>query len=336
MTDGLMASTSREMPRLLIVIVNYRTGPLVVACLESLAAEIRAGTPLRAIVVDNASGDTSVETIERSIAESGWSSWASLCVSPTNGGFAAGNNLAIGSVLSCGGTLDLVWFLNPDTVVRPGAVSNVLAFMAEHPEAGIVGTGIETADGERWPIAFRFPTILGEIERGARLEMVSRVLAAQTIPRKMAPQPAQVDWVCGASMIVRGELLEDVGLMDDTYFLYFEETDFCLQAHRAGWQCWYAPQAVVLHIAGQSTGVTGARRVNRRLPAYWFESRRHYFVKNHGRFYAVMADLGWATAHLFWRLRNGVIRRSHNDPPRLLTDFLRHSALFNGTSEGTS
>lgn len=319
------ASPSRP-SRVLIAIVNYRTANLVIDCLESLASEIMACPHVRAVVVDNASGDGSAERIAAAIAARGWQDWASLVASPVNGGFSRGNNLAIASA-PAGFLPGFVWLLNPDTRVRPGALAALLDFMRGHPRAGIAGTLIEDGDGITWPYAFRFPTIAGEVERGARLGIVSRLLGKKAISRKMGSEPAPVDWVSGASMMIRSSIFDAVGPMDDSYFLYFEETDLCLRARRAGWQCWYVPHARVLHIAGQSTGITGKNAVVPRMPSYWFESRRRYFIKNHGRAYAICADLAWIAAHLLWRLRRRLQSLPDTDPAHLLSDFIAHSAL---------
>src|SRR5204862_3512677 len=118
------------------------------------------------VVVDNASGDDSVAVISAAIASSGWASWACLLPSPTNGGFAAGNNLAIKPALASAAPPDLFWLLNPDTVVEAGALRTLTDFMVANPKVGICGGGIVEGDGVFWPYAFRFPGILSEFERG--------------------------------------------------------------------------------------------------------------------------------------------------------------------------
>lgn len=318
-------------PAMQVVIVNYCTGRLTVDCLASLEAEVRANPALRVTVVDNASPDGSAELIEAAVAAHGWDAWAVVIRSPVNGGFAAGNNLAIRAALAGRHVPDLFWLLNSDTRVLPGAAATLSAFLARHPDVGIVGSGLIQDDGTPWPIAFRFPTILSEFERGARLGAVSRLLATHRVARRMGRDAEQVDWVPGASMVVRRAVLDAIGPMDDRYFLYFEETDFCLQARRAGWRTWYVPDAAVVHIAGQSTGLTGARPAAGRVPRYWFDSRRRFFVKNYGRGYAMLADLAWAAAHLLWRVRR-LRARGEPDPPALLRDFLSRSALVVGRS----
>jgi N-acetylglucosaminyl-diphospho-decaprenol L-rhamnosyltransferase len=312
-------------PTLAIVIVNYRTGSLVADCLASLAPEVARHPATRVIVVDNASGDGSAEAIRAVISDKGWSDWAELIPSPVNGGFGAGCNVGIRAARLRDDRADLIWLLNPDTRVRLGATDAITAFMADHPAVGIVGTMIEEVESTPWPYAFRFPSILSEIERGVRLGAVSRLLAGHAVLRRMADDPESVDWVSGASMVVRSAVFESVGLFDEAYFLYYEETDFCRAAQAAGWPCWYLPQARIMHIAGQSTGVTSRDAGQRRMPGYWFESRQRYFSKNHGSAYAMVANLAWCVSHLVWMLRRTVQRLPDPDPPHLFRDFIAYT-----------
>lgn len=313
---------------MLVAIVNYRTGPLVVDCLRSLAPEVAANPGARVLVVDNASGDGSAAVIAEAIAAHGWDGWAALIESPVNGGFAAGVNIALRSALADPGGAELFWLLNPDTVVRPGAMAVLASFMRDRPRVGIAGSLLQLADGSPWPYAFRFPTVLSELEHGMRLGLATRLLARYVGRRAMGTEAARVDWVSGASMVVRRAVVEAVGLMDEAYFLYFEETDFCLAAHRAGWECWYVPEARVMHIAGQSTGMAGVGAATKRRPGYWFESRRRYFVKNHGAGYAAAVDFAWLAAHATWTARRLVTGAADNDPPHLAGDIIRHSPLL--------
>ena len=315
--------------RALVVIVNYRSADLVVACLRSLQAEIAAHPGCTVTVVDNASADGSVETIRAAIDAEGWSARVRVIASPANGGFAAGNNVAIRAALAQVPRPEYVWLVNPDTVVRRGALAVLLAFMARHPRAGIAGGSLEDENGDHWPFAFRFPSLWSELDSGLRLGFVSRLLARHRVVCRMVDEPTQVDWISGANFMLRTALIDAIGLMDEGYFLYFEETDYCYQARRAGWERWFVPDARVLHIAGQSTGISSKPQAQRRRPAYWFESRRRYFIKNHGRWYAMAADLLWLPGFALWRLRRWVQRKPDHDPPDLLVDFARHSSLAN-------
>lgn len=311
----------------LIAIVNYRTPELTIACLRSLAAEVPTQSAARVAVVDNASGDGSVEKVRAAIDAAGWRDWAQVIASPVNGGFAAGNNLAIRTAWAAGERPQQVWLVNPDAQVRPGALATLLDFMQRHPRAGIIGGSLENEHGEPWPYAFRFPSVWSEIDGGLRLGIVSRWLRRRGAVRRMGDEPERVDWISGANFMIRSELIDRIGLMDEGYFLYFEETDYCLQAGRAGWECWYVPSARVMHIAGQSTGITG-KASRRRRPAYWFESRRRFFVKNYGRAYTWLADLAWMSGYTLWRLRRPLQGKPDHDPPGMLVDFARHSVVL--------
>lgn len=315
-------------PGVAVVIVNYRTGPLVVACLESLRTQVEGRAGREVIVVDNDSGDGSADRIDDAIRRHGWHAWARVERSPRNGGFGAGNNVALRPLLARAEPPGAVWMLNPDTVAEPGALDALLDHLDAHPDCGIVGSQLVDGDGSPWPYAFRFPTWQGELESAIAARIVTRWAAEHVVAMRMGDQPARVDWVSGASMMVRGKVFRDVGLLDEDFFLYYEETDFARRAHDAGWTSWYAPASRVVHISGQSTGVTGQQAALRRRPGYWFESRRRYFEKHHGRAYAVAADAAYVGARMAWHLRRRLRGAPNPDPPRLLWDMLRHSALF--------
>lgn len=309
-----------------VVIVNYRVAALAMACLRSLVPERDRVPDIRVTIVENDSGDEAA--LREILADPVYEGWAELLVAERNGGFAYGNNQAVRRVLSRSRPADYVLLLNPDTEIRPGAIETLVAFMESHPAAGIAGAGLEDAEGASWPIAFRFPSILSELDRGLRFGPVSKLLKKHAVPQLMGPDAQPIDWVPGAAMIVRREVFEDIGLMDERYFLYYEETDFCLAAKRAGWLCWYVPEARVMHIAGQSTGVTVRALRKTRVPDYWFESRRRYFMKNHGFLYTVTADVVHLTGLALSRARTTMRRREEKRPAHLFGDLLRSSALW--------
>lgn len=313
------------LPELAVVIVNYRTADLVVACLASLEPEMAAIPGARVIVVDNASGDGSDVRIAAAIHAGGWGAWAEVLSLPENGGFSAGNDAAIRRLLVSSEPPQWVFLLNPDTVVRPGALRLLLETARAHPRAGIVGSRLEDPDGTPQRSVFRFHSIRTELSRAIRIGALDRLLRTAA-PATDPARPCRVEWVSGASMLIRRELLETVGLLDEGYFLYYEEVDLCLRAARAGWECWHEPRSRVVHLEGQSTRAE-FRGAMRRLPGYVLESRRRFFVKNHGRAYAVVVDLAWLAGHLAWCLRMRLQRRPERAAPGYLGDFLRHSTL---------
>ena len=309
-----------------VVIVSYKSAAIAIESLRSVQAErSTAGLDIRAVVVDNASGDH--PQIARAVAENGWSSWVTAVLAPRNGGFAYGNNLGIRQALESA-PVDYVYLLNPDTQVRPGAVGTLVRFLDSQPETGIAGSSFENEDGSEWPIAFRFPSLVSELAQALGFGPVMRLLDRWAVARVMSPAAQQqVDWICGASMMIRRAVIDAIGGLDEGYFLYFEETDFCLRARRAGFQTWYVPQSRVMHIGGQSTGVTERNAAPKRLPAYWFDSRRRYFAKAFGIGHAMAIDLVVLAAYPLGCLKRFVLRQGDEAVPHYYRDFVRGSVL---------
>ena len=311
---------------LLVVIVNYRTPALTVQCLRSLEPQV-AGLPgTRVVVTDCASGDDSVETISLEIAARGWQSWASVMPLLHNGGFAFGNNAVIRPALRAENKPDYILLLNPDTIARPGALAHLVDFMGTWPHVGIAGSRLEDPDGRPQRSAFRFPSVASEFEGGIRVGVVSRLLERSVVAPPVPEGRCQVDWVAGASMIVRREVFEQVGLLDEAYFMYYEEVDFCLRARKAGWTCWYVPASRVVHLIGQASGVTDVKAAQKkRRPPYWFASRRRYFLKHLGPARTLLADVAWATGHGVHQVLRAARFRRNTDPPRLWRDFVKYN-----------
>jgi hypothetical protein len=217
--------------------------------------------------------------------------------------------------------------LNPDTLVRKSAIGALVRFLEAHPDVGIAGGSFENADGSDWPIAFRFPSILSEIEGGLRFGLATRMLRRWVVPVEMRQEPQPIDWIPGASMMVRSAVFDTVGGFDENYFLYFEETDFCFRAKKAGFSTWYVPESRVMHIAGQSTKVTERNMSQKRLPSYWFESRRRYFVASHGLLYAAAVDLAAVLANAAGSLKRILKRRTDRTVPHFTRDLAFYSVL---------
>lgn len=331
LTQNAETGTRHASPELVVAIVNYCTPDLVIDCLRSLA-EHRAECPSMAVVVaDNASPDRSAEPIASAIAENGWGAWAELMRMPHNGGFGYGNNAIIRKHLLSPHPPKYIWLLNSDTVVRAGAITALLEFMERHPDVGAAGSRLEDPDGTAQHSAFRFPSIASEFEASIRLGVVTRLLDRWRIAPPIVDRDTSVDWLSGASLLIRSEVLRQVGDFDETYFLYYEETDLCRRLSEGGWRCWYVPESRVVHLVGKSTGVTARNSRPKRRPDYWFESRRRFFVKHHGRFYAALADLALAAGTSAALLRDMIQRRPSICPEHFLYDLARHSPLFAST-----
>lgn len=302
-------------PRVLTIVLNWRTPDMT---LKAAAAARRAMTGIAGeiVIVDNASGDGSFERLQAETA--GWDR-VRVIQSGHNGGFGAGNNAGMRAGLSDGARPDYTYILNSDAFPAPDAIAALLAHLEATPEAGLAGSHIHGPDGAPHVTCFRFPSILGELEGAARIGPLSRVLRRHAVPLPVLDQTQPVDWLAGASLMIRQDVLDEIGGFDETFFLYFEETDLCLRAARAGWRTDYVHESRVEHIGSVSTGMKGWGRV----PAYWFASRRHYFIKNHGRAYlalATLAHLTGAGAGALWRL---IRRKGAAPPPHFLRDLVR-------------
>lgn len=311
------------LPHVATIIVNYRTVGLAVEALRTLASpNERLG---RVFVVDNGSGDGSAERLAAAIRAEGWQNWAELIRVATNRGFSAGTNVGIRHAMNNAEPPACILLLNPDTMVRADAVRALFEFLRRHPRAGVAGSRLEDPDGLPQRSAFRFPGVLSELEGGLRFGPATRLLHRQVMAPPVRHDAHRTDWVAGASLMVRREVIDEIGLLDEAYFLYFEEVDYCRRARQAGWECWYVPQSRVVHLVGQASGVTDTRRAATRVPDYWFQSRQRYFRRHHGALCARAADCAWAAGFALWRLRRKLQRKPDGDPPRLLGDFVRHA-----------
>ena len=307
-----------------VIVVNYRTPELAIDCLGSLEAERRRVPELDVVLVDNASPDDSLARLAEAVATRGWSDWCTVFSSGRNGGFAFGNVAGLEHLRSRGPLADFVLLLNPDTVVEPGAIRTCLDFAAARPEAGIVGCRLVDEHGHAFVSAFRFPGVLTEWLAGCSLGPLDRLFRRRLVSIPPAEDPHEADWVSGAFMLLRRTLVEDVGLLDPAYFLYFEEVDLCLRAQRAGWQCWHVHAARTVHFISASTGLSAATDTPRRRPGYWFRSRRLFLTRRCGRLGYLAADAGFTAGLLSRRLRRRLMGRRDDSPPAFLRDLWRH------------
>ncbi|MEI8197801.1 MAG: glycosyltransferase family 2 protein [Phycisphaerae bacterium] len=338
---------------LLIVIVNFRTPDLTIDALASLVPELTAltdpsadqtsgqmGKSVQVGVVENGSGDDSALRLQQAIADRGWS-WCQLLVEPKNLGFAGGNNLALRPALQrpAADRPEFVILLNPDTLVRPGAFQELVTFMRNHPQVGIAGSRLEDPDGTPQRSAFQFPNPWTELNDTLRIHLLEKTVKRSVMAPPVRDEAHETDWVAGASMIIRPAVFDEIGLLDEDYFVYFEEVDFCLRARRAhgaggaaagggmaaGWRCWYVPASRVVHLVGMSSHVNNPDMVPKRRPRYWFDARKRFYQKNYGLIVWLLADLAWMAGWVIFRIRRWLQRRPTNDPPWFLWDFIRYT-----------
>ena len=306
-------------PRVLTIVLNWRTPEMTLkavaaarCAMEGIAGEIT--------VVDNDSQDGSFEHLSEQVRAEGWAN-VRVIQSGRNGGFGAGNNVGIRAGLADGTAPDYVYILNSDAFPAPDAIQRLLDYLESTPNAGFAGSLIQGPEGDTHLTTFRFPSIASEFEGAVRLGPISRLMKNARVPVETPTSAGRVDWLAGASLMMRQSVLDQIGLFDETFFLYFEETDLCRRALKAGHEVHFVPESRVAHIGSASTGMKEWRRV----PGYWFDSRAYYFRKNHGAAYAAMATVAHVFGGVLHRVRARLSGKSPADPPRFLRDLIRHA-----------
>jgi GT2 family glycosyltransferase len=291
------------------IIVNFRTPELAIECIRALGREREVVPELRVVLVDNHSQDDSSEFFRQVIFQEGWAPWVEFLELRQNGGFGWANNQAIMRLLQSEAPPDAVLLINPDARVERGAVAALVVALAQNANVGAVGSQLINTDGSLSGSAFRFPTIGREWARGLGKHGVAKALGIRSIVIDFGViEP--VDWVTGASVLLRTEALREVGLFDTGFFLYFEEVELMHRLLRAGWRITHAPTSRVVHIAGASTGVVdGASQVLQAPPDYILESRRRFFALRSGRIYACLAAGAWLLGDWLARVSRTLARK---------------------------
>lgn len=248
-----------------ISIVSWNTRDVLDACLRSVF-ETTDGIEFEVTVVDNASEDGSAEMVEKNYPE------ARLIRNTENVGFSRANNRALE-----GGCGRYFMLLNPDTICRNGALAELVRFMDSVPSAGAAGPMVLNPDGSLQYSWARFPTLLSEAV--GRLDR--RIAGRRPVPKSASDVleigPFQTDWVGGCAMVVRRDAIEQVGPMDETLFMYCEETDWCRRMKNAGWEVWVDPASQIVHIGAESS-----KQASETARANLLESKKAYFVKHSG------------------------------------------------------
>lgn len=254
-----------------IIIVSWNTAGLLENCLDSILANPPA-SPFEIWVVDNASSDDSARMVREKFPQ------VHLIENPENLGFARANNQAI---QKCAG--NYVLLLNPDTLVKSGALQALLDFLEKTPQAGAAGARILNPDGSLQVSSWPRPSLSRELWRLFHLDSV--LPYAEYPPAKWEANQAQdVDLLLGACFLLRKDVLDEVEFLDEDYFIYSEEIDLCFRIQRAGWRLFWVPQAEVVHFGGQST---------QQAPTEMFLNLYHGKIKFFRKHY------GWSSAQIY-------------------------------------
>lgn len=249
-----------------ISIVNWNGRDLLDNCIASVLTAAK-GTEWEVIVVDNASSDDSLEMLRKKHPE------VEVIANSDNAGFARANNQAYGQ--SSGRYFML---LNPDTVCLPGSLPELVRFMDMHPKAGACGPLVLNPDHTLQYSWARFPSLVTEALGILDRRLSPGGLRPDTADAVRALGPFETDWAGGCALVVRREAIEQIGLMDESFFMYSEETDWCCRLSKAGWRIWVVPTAEIVHLGGQSSKLAAAECIN-----HLYNSKTAYFRKHHGQ-----------------------------------------------------
>jgi len=228
-----------------VVIVNWNTCSYLRQCLESLSEERHGGTQIEVIVVDNASTDGSAQMVRQEFP------WVRLVANSGNAGYAKGNNQGIS--LAEG---RYVLLLNPDTVVPKGALGKLTAWMDSHPDVGAVGVRLLNPDGSVQPSCRSFPEPAYLLYESLGLTLLfphSRRFGAYRMTWFGHDREMDVDQPMGSALAIRREAVEDVGLLDEQFPIFFNEVDWCYRARQKGWRIVFTPDVEIVHYGGRST-----------------------------------------------------------------------------------
>ena len=313
-SDTMVSVGSSEVA---VIVVNYRTPQFVMQSVESLLPELREVNGVVRII-DNRSDDASPSIIRQWISKNGFKEQVSMTLAARNGGFAAGNNIGIRSVRA-----RYYLLLNSDTYMRPGAITSLVSFAEQHPGIGLIGASLEGPSGTPQQSEFRYPSPFRELDRAAATGPITRWLRrwnARPSARRNT-YPGRPDWVSFAAVLIRREVLEDIGYLDEGYFMYFEDVDYCLRARKAGWGIATSPSSHVVHLEGGTSDVKRRATARERLPRYYYSARSRYYRKHHGLVGLVTANMFWYAGRLVSLAREHIGRRSTHISKRQWLDI---------------
>jgi hypothetical protein len=307
--------TAGERKKLAVVVINFRTPGLVISCLQSLMDQL-SPSEHTVVVVDNNSNDGSVARLEEWIAANDDGGIVRLICSNDNRGFSGGNNIGIAS-----SDAGYYLLLNSDTIVRPGAIATLLQTAESNTTAGLVSPRLEWPDGVPQESCFCFPTPVSEFIAAAQTGPITRIFNRFDVPLRVRDTIVEPSWTSFACVLLRGTMLRQIGRMDEGFFLYFEDVEFCLRARKAGWGIVHNPAARVVHLRGGSSPVKQLAARREALPRYYYESRSRYFYVAYGRLGLTLANCLWWLGRCVSKARELLGRRPPALPQRQWRDI---------------
>lgn len=312
--------------RIAVVVLNYRTPDLTLQAAASAAADVDAARDC-VVVVDNCSPDDSADLIEDGLQELG-QPHVRLVRSPVNGGFAAGNNVGIRAV-----SAEAYVLLNSDTIVRPGAIPTLYSTLTAERDRGICSPRLEYEDGEPQISCFRQHSPFSELIKGARTGLVTKALKHFDVPLGVQKHKTEVQWTSFACVMIDKRVFDSIGLLDEGFFMYYEDADFCRETTRAGFKIVHDPSARVVHLRGKSSPVKEATRLKQARPAYYYEARGRYFRRAYGPLGALAANALWSMGRALALPRELVGQKERHTVQQEFLDNWRGTFEKRGTSE---
>ena len=275
------------MTNVVVSIINYKTPGMTIDAATSVLDDI-GDLDVHVVIVDNGSADGSDRELLKWKAGLPADAPVTIVLSPENTGFSGGHNQGMAER-----NADFYLVQNSDSFIRPGFLKAILVSAQCHPKAGIIAPRIEHEDGVQQHNCFRFHSPGSEFLRAADIGILIRWLRRWFISLGDDPNPDEIEWVSFASVLLRHDMVDKIGPMDEGYFLYFEDTDYCLTAGRAGWGITFCPDAKTVHFRGGSGPVKANLKTNKELPAYYYRSRSRFLYKAHGRFGLLAANMSY-------------------------------------------
>lgn len=290
-----------------VIIVNFNTRQLLEECLVSLR-DTAGQLTLQTIVVDNGSTDGSPEMVSRHFPD------VVLIRNQTNEGFASPNNQGLKRAQG-----RYAMLLNSDTVARPGALERLVVFMDNHPDAGACGPRLVYPDGSLQRSCRNLPSLWRHFCDMSGLENIfPRTIFGNFETRFEHDRTVEVDQPMGAALLVRSQLMSDVGLLDERFKIYYNEVDWCKRIHEAGWKIFFVHDAEIIHHGGKTTELTNQSfqqfdEMNNNTLAYY---EKHFGYPGMVS-YRILLIFGFSARIVFWTLVS-LVRRSDRTEARLL------------------
>lgn len=278
--------------KIAISIVNFRTEQLTIECLESLAPERTMLPNLSVWVCDNGSGADAVPRLEAAVEDSAWRDWVRIISSATNRGFAAGNNLVLREILR-DEDVEFVMLLNSDTVVQHGAIARLVETMTSTTDLGVLSAQMTWPDGTPQTVEFTDINPTAEFLRAANVGRLSRLFGRQAAPLAVVPGRNRRTWLALAGVLIRRSALDQIGLLDEGYFMYFEDLEFSRRVSDAGWALGVCDSARIVHFIGGSSHIQDAVDRGERRPRFYYESRSRYLSSRVGPAGLWAANIAW-------------------------------------------